>query len=122
MVTALINMGCGNLSAESFRALGAGKLPLFIAVIAGVLMLNTGLGHEIWLALRTNAWVRILSLLVILPTFILAWVVLRAVLTDCVTLYMMGSTALVLRVIVSGLFCVVAFAFAVWGVETLLGY
>ncbi|MEJ2417804.1 MAG: succinate dehydrogenase, hydrophobic membrane anchor protein [Exilibacterium sp.] len=83
--------------------------------------MNPELEYGEWRALYDQLWMRVFSLLTLLSIAAHAWIGLWAVLTDYLTLRLLGKKATVLRIVAQMVLGVVTATYMVWGIEILWG-
>lgn len=121
MVTAATTFGRSGLSDWIIQRFTALLLAAYTLFIVGYLVLNPDLTYDQWQTLFSNVCVRIFSFIVLVSIVAHGWIGLWVVLTDYVTERFMGSSALVIRMIVLTVYAIVNMVFLVWGVEILWG-
>ena len=83
--------------------------------------LNPDLTFEQWQALFSQLWVRVFSFITLLSFIAHAWIGLWAVLTDYLTVRLMGDKATVLRVLAQVVLGGVSVTYLIWGIEIIWG-
>lgn len=122
MVTAVTSLGRSGLSDWIIQRFTAVVLTAYTLFIVGYLVCTPDLSYEQWSNLFEQLWVRAFSLLALVSIAAHGWIGLWGVLTDYVTERMMGGIALVLRMIILGVYALVTVVYLVWGVEVLWGF
>lgn len=121
MVTSVTSFGRSGLYDWLIQRVGAVVMAAYVIFLAGYIALNPELTYEQWHALFGQLWVRVFSLVTLLSFISHAWIGLWAVLTDYLTVRMMGPKATVLRIFAQMVLGGVAVTYFVWGIEILWG-
>ena len=122
MVTAATSFGRSGLSDWIIQRFSALILGAYAVFIVGFLVCSGGVDYLTWQSLFAKLWMKIFSLSVLLSVVAHGWIGLWVVLTDYVTERMMGSSALVLRLIILTVYALMNVAFIVWGIDILWGH
>lgn len=119
MVTAVTSMGRSGLYDWLMQRVSAViLLTYFVLLLINVLAAPS---FAEWSALFDATWMKVFSLMALLSLGMHAWVGLWAVLTDYVTVRMMGAKANILRGILQVLCGITLFTYMVWGIQILWG-
>jgi len=121
MVTAVTSFGRSGLYDWLIQRVSAVVLAAYTVFLVVYLLLNPDLTYEQWQTLYSQLWMRVFSLVTLLSIVAHAWIGLWSVLTDYLTARMMGSKAVVARVLAQVLLGAVAVTYVVWGVQILWG-
>lgn len=122
MVTAVTSWGRSGLYDWLIQRFSALVLASYTLVVVGFLLTHPDLSYETWSGLYSHLWMRVYSLLVVGSTIAHGWIGLWGVLTDYVTTRMIGSSALMLRMLALLIYALTSITFMVWGVEILWGF
>ncbi len=121
MVTTATSFGRNGVAdwiIQRFTALVLASYTLFWVAF---FFITPEINYTIWQELFSQLWMRIFTLLALLSIAAHGWIGLWGVVTDYLTTRMMGSTGLVLRMLVLGIYAIVTIAYLVWGIEILWG-
>jgi len=121
MVTSVTSFGRSGLYDWLIQRVGGAVMAAYVVFIVAYLALNPDLTYEQWHALFGQLWVRVFSLATLLSFISHAWIGLWAVLTDYITVRLMGAKATVLRIFAQMVLGGVAVTYLVWGIEILWG-
>jgi succinate dehydrogenase / fumarate reductase membrane anchor subunit len=121
MVTSVTSFGRSGLYDWLIQRVGGVVMAAYIVFIVAYLLCNPELNYEQWKALFGQLWVRVFTLVTLLSFISHAWIGLWAVLTDYVTVRMMGPKATVLRVFAQMVLGAAAVTYLVWGVQVIWG-
>lgn len=120
-VKPVTTFGRSGLSDWLIQRISAVIIALYTLVMVGYLMTHADLGYTQWAALHQQFWVRLLTLLTVLALAAHAWIGIWAVLTDYVTVRLMGPIATPLRLtLVLGAIALIL-AYVVWAIDILWG-
>ncbi len=121
MVTSITSFGRSGLYDWLIQRVSACVLAAYLAFIVGFIIFNPELEYGEWRTLYDQLWMRVFSLLTLLSIAAHAWIGLWAVLTDYLTLRLLGKKATVLRIVAQMVLGVVTATYMVWGIEILWG-
>ena len=121
MVTNVTSFSRSGLSDWLLQRVTAILMAAYSVFIVVYLLFNPGLEYEQWVALHQNIWMRIFSLAAIVSIAIHAWIGLWAVLTDYITVRMLGPKATPLRILLQLGMIIVTLAYVVWAIDILWG-
>lgn len=120
-VKPVTTFGRSGLSDWLVQRISAVIIALYTLVMVGYLVTHADLGYAQWAALHQQFWVRLLTLLTVLALAAHAWIGIWAVLTDYVTVRLMGPIATPLRLtLVLGAIALIL-AYVVWAIDILWG-
>ena len=85
------------------------------------LVANAGLDYPQWVALHQGLAMKLFTLAAVLSVAAHAWIGLWSVLTDYVTVRMLGSKATALRIILEIGMIIVILGFVVWAIDIIWG-
>ncbi len=88
--------------------------------VASVVIPDTS--YEVWSAFMTQTWMRGFSSLALLAMIVHAWIGFWGVLTDYVTVRMLGSLGDRLRLLLLVLMCVLLLVYLFWGLSIIWGF
>jgi len=121
MVTNVTSFGRSGLSDWLLQRVTAIVMAVYSVFIVVYLLSNPGLDYDQWVSLHSNTLMRIFSLAAIVSIAIHAWIGLWAVLTDYVTVRLLGPKATPLRIILQLGMIIVTLAYVVWAIDILWG-
>lgn len=121
MVTSVTSFGRSGLYDWLIQRVGGVIMAAYVIFIVAYLVLNPELTHEQWQSLYSQLWMRAFSLATLLAFISHAWIGLWAVLTDYLTVRLLGPKATFFRVFAQILLGAVALTYLVWGVQVIWG-
>lgn len=122
MVTAVTSFGRSGLYDWLMQRVSAVVMAAYAIFIAVFVLTTPDMQYSDWQALYGNLWMRIFSLITLISIAAHAWIGLWAVLTDYLTVRLMGTKATILRILAQMGLGIVTFTYVVWGVEILWGF
>ena len=93
---------------------------VYSLVVAGAVIPDTS--YEVWSAFMTQTWMRGFSTLALLAMIAHAWIGVWGVLTDYVTVRMLGSLGDRLRLVFLVLMGILLLLYLIWGVFIIWGF
>lgn len=121
MVTNVTSFGRSGLSDWLVQRVSAVVLAAYTIFIVAYLLCNSDLTHAQWLALNQHIAMKMFSLAAVLSVAAHAWIGLWSVLTDYVTVRLMGPKATPLRIVLQLGMITVTLAYVVWAIDILWG-
>ena len=121
MVTSVTSFGRSGLYDWLIQRVGGVVMAAYVVFITVYLALNPDLTFEQWQALFGQLWVRVFSFVTLLSFIAHAWIGLWAVLTDYLTVRLMGDKATVLRILAQVMLGGVSVTYLIWGIEIIWG-
>lgn len=121
MVTSVTSFGRSGLYDWLIQRVGGAVMAAYTLFIVAYLLLNPDLTFDQWKSLYSQLWMRVFTLVTLLSFISHAWIGLWAVLTDYLTVRMIGPKATFLRVFAQLVLGMVAVTYLVWGVEIIWG-
>jgi succinate dehydrogenase / fumarate reductase, membrane anchor subunit len=121
MVTSVTSFGRSGLSDWLIQRVTAVVMAAYSVFIVGYLALNPGLDYSQWAALHQCTPMKLFSFAAIISIAAHAWIGLWAVLTDYVTVRLLGSKATALRLLLQLGMIIVTLAYVVWAIDILWG-
>jgi succinate dehydrogenase / fumarate reductase, membrane anchor subunit len=121
MVTSVTSFGRSGLYDWLIQRVGGVVMAAYTIFIVTYLLLHPDLTFEQWKSLYSQLWMRVFTLVTLLSFISHAWIGLWAVLTDYLTVRMLGNKATFLRVFAQLVLGMVAVTYLVWGVEIIWG-
>jgi succinate dehydrogenase / fumarate reductase membrane anchor subunit len=118
-VKPVTNLGRSGLSDWLIQRVSAVVIALYTLWLTGYLLCHPDLTYVQWAGLHQFFPMRLFSLLAVLAIAAHAWIGLWAVLTDYVTVRLMGGVASVLRVALQLGMIAALLAYVVWAVDIL---
>jgi len=121
MVTSVTSFGRSGLYDWLIQRVGGVVMAAYVIFIVAYLALNPDLTYEQWQTLFGQLWVRVFSFVTLVSFIAHAWIGLWAVLTDYLTVRLMGDKATVLRVLAQVVLGGVSVTYLIWGIEIIWG-
>jgi succinate dehydrogenase / fumarate reductase membrane anchor subunit len=122
MVTAVTSFGRSGLYDWLMQRVSAVILLANFLCVVSYILLNPDMQYEQWRGYIQSNPMRIFNMLALVCLGVHAWVGLWSVVTDYLTVRMMGSRATILRILFQWGCGVVMFAYFIWGLQILWGY
>ena len=120
-VTNVTSFGRSGLSDFLVQRVSGVVLTVYLLVIAAYLLLTPEIDYTSWKELHSGLCVRLLTVFAVLSLAAHAWIGMWGVLTDYVTVRLMGPKATLLRVFLQlGMIAVIS-VYVVWTVAILWG-
>ena len=121
MVTTVTSLGRRGLSDWLIQRVSAYVMTAYLIFIVGYLMLTPELSYSQWAALNSSLPMRMFSLLTILSIAAHAWIGLWCVLTDYITVRLIGPKATALRIIFQLGMIAITLLYVIWAIDILWG-
>lgn len=121
MVTTVTSLGRSGLSDWLIQRVSAYVMTAYLIFIVGYLMLTPELSYSQWAALNSSLPMRMFSLLTILSIAAHAWIGLWCVLTDYITVRLIGPKATALRIICQLGMIAITLSYVIWAIDILWG-
>lgn len=121
MVTNVTSFSRSGLSDWLIQRVTAVVLALYTIFVVFYLVINPGLEYNQWVALHQCLWMRLFSLAAVLSVAAHTWIGLWAVLTDYVTVRLLGPKATPLRILLQLGMITVTLAYVAWAIDILWG-
>jgi len=121
MVTTVTNLGRSGLSDWLVQRLSAVVMTAYLLFIVGYLFINPNLSYEQWVSLHSALPMRIFSLLTILSIATHAWIGLWCVLTDYITVRLIGAKATAIRLFFQLITIAITLFYMIWAIDILWG-
>ena len=121
MVTNVTSFGRSGLSDWLIQRVTAIVMAAYSVFIVIYLLSNPGLDYDQWVTLHQSTLMRLFSLAAIVSIAMHAWIGLWAVLTDYVTVRLLGPKATPLRILLQFGMIIVSLAYVVWAIDILWG-
>jgi succinate dehydrogenase / fumarate reductase, membrane anchor subunit len=119
MVMRATNFSRNGVSDWLLQRFSAVILAAYTLFMLGFLVTQPQLDYATWSQLFSHTGMRIFTLLALVATLVHGWIALWGVVTDYLTDRLMGSKALLLRLLVLSGYALVSFVALVWGVMIL---
>jgi succinate dehydrogenase / fumarate reductase membrane anchor subunit len=120
-VTNVTSFGRSGLSDWVVQRASGVVLTVYLLVIAAYLLLTPEVDYASWKELHSGLCIRLLTVFAVLSLAAHAWIGMWGVLTDYVTVRLMGPKATLLRVFLQLGMIAVIFVYVVWTVAILWG-
>ena len=120
-VTNVTSFGRSGLSDWVVQRASGVVLTVYLLVIAAYLLLTPEVDYASWKELHNGLCIRLLTVFAVLSLAAHAWIGMWGVLTDYVTVRLMGPKATLLRVFLQLGMIAVIFVYVVWTVAILWG-
>ena len=121
MVTTVTSLGRSGLSDWLIARVSAYVMTAYLIFIVGYLMLTPDLNYTQWAALNSSLPMRMFSLVTILSIAAHAWIGMWCVLTDYVTVRLIGPKATALRIIFQLGMIAITLLYVIWAIDILWG-
>ena len=121
MVTNVTSLGRSGLSDWLIARVSAYVMTAYLIFIFGYLMLTPDLNYTQWAALNSSLPMRMFSLVTILSIAAHAWIGMWCVLTDYVTVRLIGPKATALRIIFQLGMIAITLLYVIWAIDILWG-
>ena len=121
MVTSVTSFGRSGLYDWLIQRVSGVVMAAYTVFIITYLLLNPDLTFEQWKSLYSLLWMRVFTLATLLSFIAHAWIGLWAVLTDYLTVRLLGNKATFLRIFAQLVLGVAAVTYLVWGIQVIWG-
>ena len=121
MVTTVTSLGRSGLSDWLFQRLSALIMTAYLIFIVAYFYINPDLSYQQWVGLHSSLPMRIFSLLTILSIAGHAWIGMWCVLTDYVTVRLIGPKATAIRMILQLIMIAITLLYVIWAIDILWG-
>ena len=121
MVTAVTSFGRSGLYDWLIQRVTAVIMGAYTIFLAVYILAHPELSFVEWQGLFGHLWMRVFSLLTLISIAVHAWIGMWSVLTDYVTIRLMGPKATFLRILAQMLMGLVTVTYVIWGIEILWG-
>lgn len=120
-VKQVTSFGRSGLSDWLVQRVSGVVLAVYTFWVVGYLLTHGNLEYAQWVAVHQNFAVRVLSLAAVLALAAHAWIGLWAVLTDYVTVRLIGEKATAIRMFLQLAMIAVILIYVIWAIEILWG-
>ena len=121
MVTTVTSLGRSGLSDWLIQRVSAFVMTAYLIFIVGYLVMNPELTYAHWAQLNQALPMRMFSLLTILSIAAHAWIGMWCVLTDYVTVRLVGPKATAIRIVFQLGMIAITLLYVVWAIDILWG-
>ena len=121
MVTTVTNLGRSGLSDWLIQRLSAAVMTAYLLFILGYCFINPSPNYEQWVSLHSALPMRLFSLLTILSIAAHAWIGIWCVLTDYVTVRLIGPKATAIRLFFQLITIAITLFYTIWAIDILWG-
>ena len=121
MVTTVTSLGRSGLSDWMIQRISAWIMTSYLVFIVGYLFVNPELNYAQWAELNSALPMRMFSLMTILSIAAHAWIGMWCVLTDYITVRLIGPKATVIRIFFQLAMIAITLLYVVWAIDILWG-
>ncbi|MDO7653543.1 MAG: succinate dehydrogenase, hydrophobic membrane anchor protein [Porticoccus sp.] len=121
VITNVTSFGRSGLSDWLLQRTTAIVLAVYVVFVTFYLLTNPDLQYNQWLALNSHLCMKVLNILTVLSIAIHAWIGLWAVLTDYVTVRLLGPKATPLRIVLQLGMILVTLVYVIWALDIVWG-
>lgn len=121
MITNVTSFGRSGLSDWLLQRATAIVMAAYVVFVTFYLLTNPDLQYGQWLGLNSHLCMKVLNVLTVLSIAIHAWIGLWAVLTDYVTVRLLGPKATPLRIILQLGMILVTLVYVIWALDIVWG-
>ena len=121
MVTTVTSLGRSGLSDWMIQRISAWVMTAYLVFIIGYFFANPNLDYAQWAELNSSLPMRMFSLVTILSIAAHAWIGIWCVLTDYITVRLIGPKATAIRIIFQLGMIAVTSLYVVWAIDILWG-
>jgi succinate dehydrogenase / fumarate reductase membrane anchor subunit len=121
MITNVTSFGRSGLSDWLLQRTTAIIMAAYVVFVTFYLLTNPDLQYDQWLALNSHICMKVLNVLTVLSIAIHAWIGLWAVLTDYVTVRLLGPKATPLRIIFQLGMILITLVYVIWALDIVWG-
>jgi len=121
MVRSVTSFGRSGLSDWLIQRITGIVIAAYFFFIVGWLSIQNGLDYPTWLALHQLTCVQIFNTITLLSVVAHAWIGIWVVLTDYITVRLLGSKATVLRLILEVGIIGLLVVYTLWGLDIVWG-
>lgn len=120
-VTKVTSLGRSGLSDWMVQRISALVMTSYLVFIVGYFVANPNLGYSQWVELHSCLSMRMFSLVTILSIAAHAWIGMWCVLTDYVTVRLVGPKATAIRIFFQLAMIAITLLYVVWAIDILWG-
>lgn len=121
MVTSVTSLGRSGLYDWLIQRITAVVMTAYLVFLLGYFAINSDVTYASWVELHQNMAMKLFSLFTVVSIAMHAWIGLWCVLTDYVTVRLMGAKATPIRIVLTLGMIVVTLVYLVWAVDILWG-
>lgn len=121
VITSVTSFGRSGVSDWLLQRTTAIVMAVYVVFVTLYLLFNPDLQYEQWLALNSSLAMKVLNVLTVLSIAIHAWIGLWAVLTDYVTVRLLGPKATPLRILLQLGMILVTLVYLIWALDIVWG-
>ncbi|WP_438952159.1 succinate dehydrogenase, hydrophobic membrane anchor protein [Porticoccus sp.] len=121
MITNVTSFSRSGLSDWLLQRVTAVVMAAYTVFITGYLLFNSGLEYSQWLVLHSYFAMKVFNVLTVLSIAVHAWIGLWAVLTDYVTVRLLGPKATALRIFLQLGMIAVTLIYVIWALDIVWG-
>jgi len=121
MVKSVTSLGRSGLSDWLLQRISAAVMTAYLFFMVGYFFSNPELSYAQWVNLHSSLVMRIFSLLTILSIAAHAWIGMWCVLTDYVTVRLMGPKATAIRMFFQLAMIAIILLYVIWALDILWG-
>ncbi|MGB2115650.1 MAG: succinate dehydrogenase, hydrophobic membrane anchor protein [Porticoccaceae bacterium] len=121
MVKSVTSLSSSGLSNWMLQRVSALNMTAYLVFMIGYFVVNPSPSYEQWFSLHSSLGMRIFSLLTILSIAAHAWIGIWCVLTDYITVRLIGPKATPIRMFLQLAMIAVILFYVVWTIDILWG-
>lgn len=121
MVTTVTSLGRSGLSDWLIQRISAVVMTAYLIFVLAYFYSNPELNYQQWVELHSSLSMRIFSLLTILSIAAHGWIGMWCVLTDYVTVRLLGPKATAIRMILQLAMIAITLLYVIWAIDILWG-
>lgn len=121
MVTTVTSLGRSGLSDWLLQRISALVMTSYLVFILSYLYVNPEVDYSQWVSLHSSLPMRIFSLVTILSIAAHGWIGMWCVLTDYVTVRLLGPKATAIRMFLQLVMIAVTLLYVIWAIDILWG-
>lgn len=121
VITNVTSFGRSGLSDWLLQRATAIVMAVYVVFVTFYVLTNPDLQYNQWLALNSHLCMKVLNILTVLSIAIHAWIGLWAVLTDYVTVRLLGPKATPLRIVLQLGMILVTLVYVIWALDIVWG-
>jgi len=121
MVTTVTSLGRSGLSDWMIQRISAWVMTAYLVFIVGYFIGNPNLNYAQWAELNSSLPMRMFSLITVLSIAAHAWIGMWCVLTDYITVRLIGPKATAIRIFFQLGMIAITLLYVIWAIDILWG-